>query len=71
MIKSASQQVLEMQRGQDIGVIMASTLAKYKGRRDLVLQTSIDLKISDESVRRWCADMGIDIDDYRKQEVMP
>ncbi len=69
MFKSPTQEKLEAQRNQDIRDIVLSALRKFRGRRNMLMLVSVELEVSDATVYRWCEDLGIDIDEYRRQEV--
>ena len=69
MIKTASQQVLEARRGQCIKTIVTAVLSRFQGRRNIVTLAAADLDISDNTLYRWCNDLGIDIDEYRRPAV--
>ena len=66
MIKSPTQEKLEAQRNQDIRDIVLSALRKFRARRNMLMLVSVELEVSDATVYRWCADLGIDIDEYRR-----
>ena len=69
MNKSATQEKLEAQRNQDIGDIVRGALRKFRGRKNFMMLVAVELGVTDATVYRWCDELGIDIDDYRKQEV--
>ena len=66
MAKSPTQEKLEAQRHQDIRDIVVGSLSKYRGRRNMLMLVSVDLEISDATLYRWCDDLGIGIDEYRR-----
>ncbi len=66
MVKSPTQEKLEAQRQSDIRSIIIATLTRYRGRRNMVLLVAVDLEITDTTLYRWCSDLGIDIDEYRR-----
>ena len=67
--KSPTQELLEAQRHEDIRDIVIGALRKYQARRNTIVMVAADLGVSDTTLYRWCEDLGIDIYDYRKQEV--
>ena len=69
MVKSPTQEKLEAQRNQDIRDIVLSALRKFRGRRNMLMLVSVELEVSDATVYRWCSDLGIDIDEYRRPAV--
>ena len=69
MIKSPTQEKLEAQRNQDIRDIVLGALRKFRGRRNMLMLVSVELEVSDATVYRWCEDLGIDINDYRRPAV--
>ncbi len=69
MFKSPTQEKLEAQRNQDIRDIVLSALRKFRGRRNMLMLVSVELEVSDATVYRWCEDLGIDIDEYRRPAV--
>ena len=66
MIKSPTQEKLEAQRNQDIRDIVLGALRKFRGRRNMLMLVSVELEVSDATVYRWCEELGIDINDYRR-----
>ena len=69
MIKTPSQQRLEAKRDEDIRVIVPSTLEKFRGRINIVTLSAADLGVSTVTLYNWCRELGIDINEYRRQEV--
>ena len=69
MIKSPTQEKLEAQRHQDIRDVVVDSLLRHQGRKNIVIFVCADLEISDATVYRWCSDLGIDIDEYRRPAV--
>ena len=69
MIKSPTQEKLEAQHNQDIRDIVLSALRKFRGRRNMLMLVSVELEVSDATVYRWCSDLGIAIDEYRRAAV--
>ena len=66
MTKSPTQLLLEARRHKDICDIVIGALNKYRGRRNMLMLVSVDLEISDATLYRWCDDLGIGIDEYRR-----
>ena len=69
MPKSPTQEKLEAQRQRDIRDVVLDSLSRYRGRRNIVILVCADLDISDATLYRWCSDLGIDIDEYRRSAV--
>ena len=69
MLKSYTQQKLEAQRGGDIREIVIESLRQHRGLRNMVMLVSVDLEITDTTLYRWCDELGIDIDEYRRPAV--
>ena len=69
MLKSPTQEKLEAQRHEDIRDIVLGALRKFRGRRNMLMLVSVELEVSDATVYRWCSDLGIDIDEYRRPAV--
>ena len=69
MAKSPTQLLLEAKRHKDICDIVIGALDKYRGKKNMAMLVSVDLEISDATLYRWCEDLDIDINEYRKQEV--
>ena len=67
--KSPTQELLEAQRHEDIRAIVIGALRKYQARRNAIVMVAADLGVSDTTLYRWCSDLGIDIDDYRRPAV--
>ncbi len=66
MPKSPTQEKLEAQRRRDIRDIVVDSLLRHQGRRNLVMLVAVDLEVSDATLYRWCEELGIDIDEYRR-----
>ena len=66
MVKSPTQEKLEAQRNQDIREIVAGALERFRGRKNLLPLVAVDLGVSGMTVYRWCEDLGINIDEYRR-----
>ncbi len=66
MQKSPTQEKLEAQRQRDIRDVVLDSLRWYQGRRNMVVLVCADLDISDATLYRWCDELGIDINDYRR-----
>ena len=45
---------------------MIDSLRQHRGLRNMVMLVSVDLEITDTTLYRWCEDLGIDIDEYRR-----
>ena len=69
MLKSPTQEKLEAQRNQDIKDIVIGVFRKYRNHRNMLIQVAGDLDVSHTTVYRWCEELGIDIDDYRRPAV--
>ena len=68
-MKSPTQEKLEAQRHQDIREIVAGSLDKYRGRKNFLMLVALDLEVSDATIYRWCEDLDINIDEYRRGTV--
>ena len=66
MPKSPTQEKLEAQRQRDIREVVVDSLLRYRCRRNMVMFVSVDLGISYTTLYRWCEDLSIDIDEYRR-----
>lgn len=66
MLKSPTQEKLEAQRQRDIRDVVLDSLIRYRGRRNIVVLVCADLDISDVTLYRWCDDLDIDINEYRR-----
>ena len=69
MLKSPTQELLEVQRHEDIKDIVIGALRKYQARRNTIAMVAADLGVSHTTLYRWCEDLGIDIDEYRRAAV--
>ena len=69
MLKSYTQQMLEAQRNGDIREIVVAAFRQAQGHRNMVMMVAVDLGITAATLYRWCDNLGIDINEYRKQEV--
>ena len=64
--KSPTQLMLEAQQHRGITDIVTTSLETHRQRRNLVVLVAMDLGVSTVTLYRWCADLGIDIDEYRR-----
>ena len=64
-MKTDRQSLLEMQRQKPIADILRETLEQYRGQKQQVTLAGLDLGVTDATVYNWCADLDIDIDQYR------
>ena len=69
MSKSPTQEKLEAQRKRDIRDVVVDSLLRHHGRKNMVILVCADLEISDATLYRWCEDLGIAIDQYRRPAV--
>lgn len=66
-LKSYAQQQLEHHyKGKDVKDIIIETLASLRGAKSLMAQAAITLRISEPTLRSWCRNLKINIDDYRQ-----
>ena len=66
MQKSPTQLLLEAQHHQDIKAILVECLETHRAGKNLVMRVGLELGVSDATVYRWCEDLGINIDEYRR-----
>ena len=64
MYKTPTQRLLEAQRGSEIRDIVISELERVPGQFNVVQTAATSLDISHETLREWCANLGIDLQDY-------
>ncbi len=69
MQKSPTQEKLEAQRNQDIRDVVVGAFRKFEGRRNMLVLVAADLEVTGTTLYRWCSDLSIDIDDYRRPAV--
>ena len=69
MLKSYIQQRLEAQHDSDIREIVAAAFCRFQGHKNMVTLVAAELDVTTATLYRWCGHLGIDIDDFRKQEV--
>ena len=69
MQKSPTQEKLEAQRNQDIIDVVVGAFRKFEGRRNMLVLVAADLEVTGTTLYRWCSDLGIDIDEYRRPAV--
>ena len=67
MAKTLLQEKLEHQHGKSIEEILRGTLQSHRGQKGMPMLTAAELGISDGTLYWWCRELGIDIDDYRRQ----
>ena len=70
-MKSPTQEKLEAQRQGNIRDIVVDALKRHQGRKNMVMLVSVDLEVSDATLYRWCEDLSINIDDYRRPPTAP
>ena len=68
-MKTDKQTVIELQRSKPIEQVLQETFERHQGKKLLVAHVALDLDVTDATVYNWCRDLGIDIDEYRGQEV--
>ena len=66
MQKSPTQEKLEAQRNQDIRDVVVGAFRKFQGRRNMLVLVAADLEVTGTTLYRWCENLGIDIDEYRR-----
>ncbi len=66
-MKTPTQEKLEAQRNKDISELVPEALAKFRGQKNFVLLAAIDLEVSAGTLNRWCEEMGINPDEYRRE----
>ena len=67
-MKTDRQTLLEMQHQKPIADILRETLEQYRGQKQQVTLTSLDLGVTDATIYNWCHDLGIDIEQYRDRQ---
>ena len=65
-MKTDKQTVLELQRSKPIKEIVREALVQYAGQRMVVARVALDLGVTDATVYKWCEELGIDVDEYRR-----
>lgn len=68
MHKTAAKRVLELEHGVPLRQVLITTLEKQRGQKSAVFKAAVALDISAATVREWCRDEDINIDDHIKQE---
>ena len=67
MLKTFAQQSLEVAHGgRGIRIIVREALERYRGQTHMVLKAAVALNCSEPTLRAWCHDLKINIDDYRQ-----
>ncbi len=65
-IKTIEQQKLEQRHdGAAVKEIIIDTFKGLRGESRLIAKAAVRLEISSQTLRNWCADMDIKIEDYR------
>ena len=65
-MKTDRQMLLEIQHGRSVEELLRNALETHRGRRNLTMLVALNLELSNATVYNWCADLGIDIDEYRR-----
>ena len=65
VMKTPSQELLELQRHLPIKDILLTTLEQYRGRRNSNVMVAADLGVSVQTLANWCKEYEIDIHSYR------
>ena len=68
MAKTPKQQVLELQRKKPIEEVLRGALARFQGRHNCVPLAALSLEVSGGTIYSWCAQLGIDVREYRTDE---
>ena len=63
-MRTPTQQLLEVQRHQDIRDIMVDALENYRATRTMVQDCCTDLGVSWGTFYKWAADLDIDVHQY-------
>ena len=66
IIKTAKMQEMEASHGRSIEAIVRDALELNRGLSRHIDRTSIDLDVSDTTLRDWCRILQIDINSYRE-----
>ena len=66
MLKSYTQQKLEAQRNKDIRDVVVGAFQSYCGQKNIPTLVAGDLGVTTATLYRWCEELGIDINDYRR-----
>ncbi len=69
-MKTDRQALLELRQAKPIEDILREALEKYRGRKQQVVLASFALGVTDATVYNWCEELGIDIDEYRRETVL-
>ena len=68
-MKTDRQALLEVRWGKPIEVLLRDALAKFQGEPHQVPLAGLEYGLAAATLYNWCRDLGIDIDEYRGQEV--
>ena len=68
-LKTFAQQDLESRHdGKPVRDILIAELERLKGKPYMMAQMSVALMISEPTLRKWCVDLDIDIQDYQAHQ---
>ena len=68
MVKTPKQEVLELQYGRAIEEVIRGALERFGGRHNHVALAALDLGVSSSTLYIWCAQMEIDVREYKTEE---
>ena len=69
MLKTPKQEILELRNGMPIEDLLRATLEKFRGRHNRATLAAVFLEVSTATLYNWCAQYGIDINEYRTDEM--
>lgn len=66
MLKTFAQQKLESEHEKDISEIISDTFEAHRCQNNIVVLVAAALGCSEPTLRTWCHDIGLSIDNYRQ-----
>ena len=66
IIKTAKMQEMEANHGRSIEAIVRDALELNRGMSRHIVRTSLDLDVTETTLRDWCRILQIDLNSYRE-----
>ena len=64
-LKTDKQALRELQYGKPLAAVLRDTLEKFRGQAYQINRAALDMNVSVGTIYNWCADYGIDLDEFR------
>ena len=65
-MKTDRQALIELQHSKPIDQVIRDALENTRGKKSQIALVAVDLGVTDATIYKWCEDLGINIEDYRR-----